>query len=184
MNDIKNQFIKIQDSLAECLLALGYWSDLVKNKHVLNRYKPLSFFCKISIEYFLLKVAVLTDTRDRFHIKKPFNKILTDKNFIKTINIEQREIIQKIAYELDKILHSSEMKEIKKIRDKYIAHNDLANRDSFFIKTSECESILFSLSRLINSACSVMGFPTFSLNVKENNPIESMLTVLENASDI
>ncbi|GAB4092813.1 AbiU2 domain-containing protein [Flaviaesturariibacter terrae] len=179
MTQIEEQISNLQTSLTETLIAIDYRFSILAEKQLAKRFKPLAFIYRLLDEYAILKVAVLIDIDDRFHIQKPYLKLLSDPVLNRTLTANQIEAIKAQNNELTTIVSSEFAKRLTKVRNKYIAHNDLLTRQSSVIDMKEINEFVVSIIKVLNTTCNELGLPTIPKASIKANSLDDMLQALK-----
>lgn len=172
------EIINIQNNLNEIIIMLNFRDSIERYVELQRLYPQFHFLERRLLENIIIRTSALIENngRTKFNILKPINRILSENNF-KTKHTQIREIEAKIKMKM--IEPITEM--LFYVRDKYLAHNDLNNREGVDnVVPNEIRSYVEELLKLINQLCEVVDVPTSRLVKHANNSMDNIFEKLKN----
>jgi sulfur transfer complex TusBCD TusB component (DsrH family) len=176
----KNPITYQLDHLADFLFALelsqinrGY---IVKYLELKDSYPSLIYIHNLYRNDICLKYVQLTDLSDSFNILKPINKIVHEFEQNKSEKADNLVELRSVVSELRSICESEFSKSLKsKVRDVYIAHNDLMKRTAITVDMDQLNVNFKQLVELYNRVCTIWGSAPILLDFTQRDTIEKML---------
>ena len=181
MTKIHEQISNLQTSLTETLIAIDYRFALLAEKELAKRFKPLVFFYRLLDDYAVLKIAILIDTKDSFHVQKPYLRLLSDPRICRLLTVKQVEAIRSQNKALEDLLMTEFASKLTKVRNKYLAHNDLFRRQSELIDIHELNEFVVSIIKVLNATCNELGLSTIPKKSLSTNSLDDLICALKNS---
>lgn len=180
MERISFQINELQSQLTTVSLGIEYRDVIYENRDLAKKYVALTFIYRRLIESSILTMAVLVSEKDEFNCLKPYKVIEGDKTIRDKLDKSKFDKIMSHKKELEKILGTDIVKNLKTVRDQFIAHNDLLKRENMNIDLMELRKLIKDIRIIYNETSFLLNIPLFPMNSGKHNSIDPLIQKLKN----